>query len=290
MNQSPIKAIHRLRFRVDFHPDPAAGLIHQIDGFIGEIAICNVAVRQSGRSNDRRVRNRDAMMNFVLFFKASKNRNGILDTWLIDQHLLETPLKSRILFDVLTVFVKCRGTNTMELSSRQSRLQHIASIHRAIGLTRTDHGMELIDKKNDLPFKLGHLGQQCFHALFKFTTKLGACNQGRHIKRQQPLPFDPFRDFSVDNPKRKTLHNGGLANTRLANEHRVIFGSALKHLNGPSNFIIPANDRIQLALFGSLSKVNRVFLERSTLLFDVGIIHFLASTHFFNREGQCIAF
>ena len=47
---------------------------------------------------------------------------------LADEHRLEPSLERRILLDVLTVFVKGSGTNTLDFTSCQSRFEHIGSV------------------------------------------------------------------------------------------------------------------------------------------------------------------
>lgn len=54
------------------------------------------------------------------------------------------------LFDVLAVFVQRGGADAMQLTARQRRLEHVAGIHRAVGLAGADHGVQLIDEQDDL--------------------------------------------------------------------------------------------------------------------------------------------
>ena len=71
----------------------------------------------------------------------------------------------------------------MQLTARQGGFEHIARIHRAFGLTRADHGVQLVDKDNGLAFVFGQFAQHGFETLFKLATKLCACQQRRHVQR-----------------------------------------------------------------------------------------------------------
>ena len=50
----------------------------------------------------------------------------------------------------------------MQFTARQCRLEHIAGIHCALGLTSADHGVNLVDEKNGLAFILGQFFQYGF--------------------------------------------------------------------------------------------------------------------------------
>ena len=112
------------------------------------------------------------MVDFVLFLQATQNRNRGFDRGFADDDLLKTTLQRRIFFDVLAVFVQGCRTHTMQLTAGQSRLEHIACIHRAFGLTRTHHGVQLVDKDNRLAFVFGQFAQHGFKTLFKLAAKL----------------------------------------------------------------------------------------------------------------------
>ena len=47
----------------------------------------------------------------------------------------------------------------MQFATRQCRLEHIAGVHRTLGLARTHHGVNLVDKDDGLAFILGQLFQ-----------------------------------------------------------------------------------------------------------------------------------
>ncbi len=83
-----------------------------------------------------------------------------------------------------------------------------------------------------------------------------------HVERQQPLVAQGFRHVAVDDAQRETLDDGGLADAGLADKHGVILGAAREHLHGAADFLVAADDGIQLAGFRRLGEVARVFLQR----------------------------
>ena len=86
------------------------------------------------------------MVDLVALFEASQNRNRVFLVGLIDQHALETTLERRVFFYVLSIFIQRRCANTMQFATRKGRLEHIASVHGALGFTRAHHGVEFIDE------------------------------------------------------------------------------------------------------------------------------------------------
>lgn len=62
-----------------------------------------------------------------------------------------------------------------------------------------------------------------------------------------------------------TLHDGGLAHARLADEHGVVLGAAAEHLDGATDFLGTANDRVELACARQIADVTAVLLQRLEL-------------------------
>ena len=103
-------------------------------------------MRQFRRSDDGRIGNFHAVVQLVFFLQATQDSNGRLHTGLVDQDLLKTPLQSRVFFHVLPVFVQGSGAHAVQFASGQGRFKHVARVHRALGFTGADHGVNFIDK------------------------------------------------------------------------------------------------------------------------------------------------
>jgi hypothetical protein len=58
LDQPAVELVHRLRFRVDLHPNPRGGLVDQVDGLVRQEAVRDVAVRQFRRGAEVHVRAR----------------------------------------------------------------------------------------------------------------------------------------------------------------------------------------------------------------------------------------
>ena len=129
LNQAALQAVKHLWLGVDFHADTAGRLVNQVDGFIRQLAVGDIAMAQLGRRDNCAVGNGHLVVHLVALFKATQDGDGVLFTRLIHQYFLETPLQRGILFDVLTVLVEGGRAHTMQLTASQSRLEHIAGVH-----------------------------------------------------------------------------------------------------------------------------------------------------------------
>jgi hypothetical protein len=83
-----------------------AGLVDEVDGLVRQLAVRDVALRQAGRGDDRRVGDIHAVVNLVALLEAAQDGDRVLLAGLVDQHLLEATLQRRVLLDVLAVLVR----------------------------------------------------------------------------------------------------------------------------------------------------------------------------------------
>ena len=60
----------------------------------------------------------------------------------------------------------------------------------------------------------------------------------------------------------QAFDDGGFADARLADEHRIVLGAARKHLDHAPDLFVAADHRIQLALGGELREIAPVFFQR----------------------------
>ena len=134
--------------------------------------------------------------------------------------------------------------------------------------------MQLVDKQDNLAFLLVRdRASTAFQALFKFTSKLGARNQREPMSSDSTrLCLQSFWNFTIDDALRQTFDNRGLADTGFTDQYRVVFGTPLQHLDRAANFLITSDDRVQLALFGTLGQVDGIFFQRQALIFRAGIV------------------
>ncbi len=236
-------------------------------------------MRQRGRGDDRRIGDVHAVMHFVFLFQAAQDGDGVFDRRLVDQHLLETAFEGGILFDVLAVFVQGGGANAVQIAARQRRFQHVAGVHRALGLAGADHGMQFVDEQDDAAFLFGQILEDGFQPLLELAAEFGAGDERTHVERQQAFALHSFRHFAVDDALRESFRDGGLAHAGFADQHRIVLGAPLQDLDHAPDLVIAPDDRIELALLGALGQVDGVFLQRLTAFLGVRVFHLLPAAH-----------
>src|SRR5215469_13018778 len=74
---------------------------------------------------------------------------------------------------------------------------------------------------------------------------------------------------------------------RLADEHWIVLGAPLQHLDGAADLVIAADHRVELAGLGPRREVDGVFLQGLALVLGPGVVHLLAAAHLLDglREG-----
>ncbi len=286
LDDAPIELVQRLRLRVDLHANQRTGLIDQIDGLVRQLTVRDVAIREGRRRDDGRVGDFDAVMHFVAFFEPAQDGDGVFHRRLIDQHLLKTPLERRVLLDVLAILVERGRADAMQFAARQGGLQHVAGVHRALGLARAHHGVQLVDEQNDLPLLFGQIVEHGFQALLEFAAEFSARDQRAHVERENALVAEALGHFTVDDPLCQSLDDGRLADAGLADEHGIVLGTALQDLDGAADFIVAPDDRIEFALARAFGEVDAVLLQRLTVLLGAGVLHLGAAPHFVDGGFQ----
>ena len=264
---------------VDLDAEPRGGLVDQVDGLVGQEAVGDVAVREHGRRDQRRVLDLDLVVDLVLLLEAAQDGDGVLDGRLLDQHGLEAPLERRVLLDVLAVLVERGRAHAAELAARQGGLEHVGRVHRALGRARADQRVQLVDEADDLALALGDLAQHGLQAVLELAAVLRARDHGADVDGEQPLALEPLGHVAADDALGEALDDGGLADAGLADQHGVVLRAPGEHLDDAADLLVAADDGIELALARQVGQVLGVSLERLVLLLGVGVGDALGAAH-----------
>ena len=92
------------------------------------------------------------------------------------------------------------------------------------------------------------------------------------VQRQQAFVFQALRHVAVDDAQGQALDDRGLADTRLADEYRVILGAPRQHLNRAADLLVAADDRVEFSGTGQFGEVAGVFLEGFVLVLGAGAV------------------
>ena len=99
------------------------------------------------------------------------------------------------------------------------------------------------------------------------------------VHRDDPLFLQRFRHVAADDAARETFHDRRLADARLADQHRIVFRPAREHLHDAPDFVVAADDRIDLSAPRQLGQIAPIFLQRLIFPFRILIGHALRTAH-----------
>src|SRR5215469_3103177 len=158
-----------------------ACFINEVDGFVREEAVGNIAVRKVDRVAKRFFRVADGVELLVAFANALNDLNGLFLAWGGNLDGLEAALERAILFHGLAVFAGRRGPDALNFAAGKGRLQNIGRVKRAFRRTRAHQRVQLINEHDGvLAF------HQFFHdgleTLFELAAILGSSNDQRKIE------------------------------------------------------------------------------------------------------------
>ncbi len=229
-------------------------------------------MRQRGRRYQRGIRDANAVVKLILFLQAAQDGHSVLHAGFTDKDRLEAPRERRVLFHMLAVFIERSGPDAMQFAARQRGLQQVGSIHRAIRLAGPDDRVHFIDEENDPAGGSGHFLQHGFQPLLEFAAVFRPGDERAHVERQQFLVLQTVGHVTVDDAQREAFHDGGLADARLPDQHRVILGAAGKHLHRAADFLVAADHRVELALACGLGEIAGILLQRIISVFRRGAV------------------
>ena len=247
------------------HAGARTCLVDHIDCLVRKIAVLDIADRELHRCLERLVRIVDVVVLLVAGLQSLQDLERVLRRRLAHEDRLEAALEGGILLDVLAVLVDRRGTDDLDLATGQRRLQDRGGIDGALSGAGTDEGMDLVDEE-DVLLRLLDLVDDLLQAVLELATVLGACDERCDIERPDLLVAQDIRHVACADELRQAFGDSGLADTRVAQDHRVVLLAACEHLHDALDLAVAADDRIELAISGKLREVAAVLLEKRAFL------------------------
>ena len=269
--------------RVDLDTQPGTGLVDEVDCLVRQEPTGDVPVGQHSSRHERRVLDAHTVVHLVTLLQTAQDGDGVLHRRFAHVHLLEPALKRSVFLDVLAVLVECRGTDHVQFAACEERLDHVAGVHCALGAAGADDGVNLVDEGDHLARCVGDLLEDSLEPLLELAAVLRPGNHRPEVERDEALVLQALGHIAVRDATCETLDDGGLANARFADEHRVVLGATREHLNRATDLVVAADDRIDLAVASALGEVGSVLLECLELLLGVRGGNPVRAAHFAQR-------
>ena len=178
------------------------------------------------------------------------------------EDLLEPALQGGVLLDVLAVLVEGGGPDQPQLAPGQHRLDHVAGVHGPLGRRRRptmvcSSSMKVMTSPSASVISLS----TAFSRSSNSPRYLAPATIEPRSRAMHPLALQALGHVALDDPLGQALDDGRLAHAGLADEDRVVLGPPGQHLDDPADLLVPADDRVELALAGQLGQVPAVLLE-----------------------------
>src|SRR5690606_34018129 len=126
-----------------------------------------------------------------------------------------------------------------------------------LALARADERVHLVDEQDDLALGGFHIVEYALQPLLELAAIFGARDQRAHIERQQAAIFQTVGDIAIDDAQREAFGDRGLADAGLAYQHRIVLGPAREDLDRTADFLVAADDRVELAFARNFGEVAR---------------------------------
>ena len=177
-----------------------------------------------------------------------------------DLDRLEAALERGILLEVLAVLVERGRADGLQLAAGEQRLQDAGRVDRALGGTRTDQGVDLVDEGDDVAAGADLLGD-LLQALLEVTAVAGAGDERAEVERVELLVLQRLGHVAADDRLGEALDDGGLADAGLADQHRVVLGAAGEDLHDPLDLLLAPDHRVELVVARGLREVAAELVE-----------------------------
>ena len=257
------------------------GFVNHVNRLVGQVAVVDVLGAQLGSGLQRSHGVLDVVVLFKTRLEAFEDVHGLLNRRLDHVDLLETTAQGGVFFKDATVFGEGRCANALELAARQRRLEQVRRIQRAArSRTRANERVDFVDEQNRVGLSLQVL-DHAFQALLKVAAVFGAGQQSAHVQRVHDGLGQDFRHIALGDAPCQTFGNRGFTHASLAHQERVVLAAAAQDLNRALDLVLAANQRVNLAVFGSLVQVLcellkwrslLVLFRRGTALFLLGLV------------------
>ena len=228
------------------HLKIGAGLIHEVDGLVGQEAVADVLVAGPHRIFEGVLAIGDAMIDIVLMLQPLENLDGFVDGRLLDVDLLETAHDALALRHVAVVLLVGSGTNEADVASLEILLEHVGGIRSAIRASSGSyHVVNLVDIDDDIAL----LGSSVHHHLDAFLEVATILRSGKHLSDVHAVDagsLEAVGHLILVDEFGKSEDEGCLSHTRLAHVQRIVFLGTAEHLYGAVEFFLAADERIVL--------------------------------------------
>src|SRR5205823_5716522 len=123
------------------------------------------------------------------------------------------------------------------------------------------HGVQLVDEADDLSLGLLDLLEDRLQPLLELAAVLRTGDHGTEVECHHSLILQTFGDVAAYDSLGEPFDDGGLADARLADQHRIVLGAPAEHLDDAPDLVVASDDRVELAAPRQVGEIAAVALE-----------------------------
>ena len=164
-------------------------------------------------------------MRLVTITEAAQNLNGVCNIRCFNLDGCKATLKRSILFNMLAVLIKGCRADRLQLTTGEHRLQDARGVNRAFGGSGAHEGVHFVNKQDDVAAGANFF-EHLLQALLEITAITRAGNKCAEVKGVNLLIGQSLGDLTLDDVLGQAFNDGGLANTGLTDQHRIVLGAA----------------------------------------------------------------
>ena len=268
--------------RVALHAQLGGGLVHQVDGLVGQETVADVPFGQLHGGYAGVVLDAHLVVVLVAFLQSAQYAYGAQLIRLVNSDGLETTLQSLVLLEILLVFVQCSGSDAAQFAARKGWFQYVGGVHGSLTASGSHQCVYLVDEENDASVALGHLVNNTFEPLLKLALVLRPGHKRTHVERIHLLVLKVFGHIAAHDALGQTLDYGRLARAGFTYQDRVVLGASAKYLQHAAYLVVTTDNGVELALPGLLHKVLREAFQTLIVVVSRLRLHLLSLAQFCN--------
>ena len=200
------------------------------------------------------------MVGLVAVPQALQDVDGQRDGRLGHLDRLEPALQGGVLLDVLAVLVEGGGADGLELATGQHGFEDAGGVDGPLSGTGTDEGVDLVDEQHDVAAGFDLL-EHLLQAFLEIAAVAGTGDQGTQVEGVDLLVAQGLGHVAADDGLAEALDDGGLADARFADQHRVVLGATAEHRHDALDLADTADHRVEPVLARRLGEVAAELVE-----------------------------
>ena len=280
--------VERFGHGIHLHAQTGRRLVHQIDGFVGQEAVGDVARGELHGRDDGVVLDADLVVILILLFQSAEDGDCVCLVRLVHHDGLETPLQGFVFLEILLILVECRGADGPQFAACQSRLEDVGRVHCAVALACAHKRVDLVDKEDNLPVGLGHLVHHRLESLFELAFVFGTGDERAHVEREDLFALQVLGHVAAHDTVRQPFSDGRLTDARFTDQDRVVLCPPTQDLEHASDLLIASDHGIKLTRPRAFVQVDGVLAQRVVRILGRLAGHVVALPQFVDGCAQLL--